>query len=79
MEKKSDFDCAPFKSSNSRLACHHHVYKLQIKHVAEVVMGKINSRSEGLFRRFKKKLNSIDQDVNDLCLFDFSEVFNFYL
>lgn len=61
------------------LACRHHVYQLHIKHVAEVVMGKRNSPSEGVFRRFKKEWNDLDRDVNDLCLFDFSEVFHFHL
>lgn len=61
------------------LACRHHVYELHIKHFPEVVMGKRNSPSEGLFRRFKKEWNDLDRDVNDLCLFDFSEVFHFHL
>jgi hypothetical protein len=44
------------------LACRHHVYELHIKHVAEFIMGKRNSPSEGLFRRFKKEW---DQDYRD--------------
>ena len=57
------------------LACRHHVYELHIKHVAEVVMGKRNSPSEGLFLRFQKEWDDFEKDKNDLCLFNNSEVF----
>ncbi|KZS10252.1 Cc8K15.2-like protein [Daphnia magna] len=56
------------------LACRHHVYELHIKHVAETVLGKRNSPSEGLFRRFKKEWDQLDQDVNGLTLFDYTGI-----
>ncbi len=51
------------------LACRHHVYELDMKHVSVSIIGKRNSPSEALFVRFKKvSKNSFD---------NFDDVFKF--
>jgi hypothetical protein len=37
-----------------RLACRHHVYELDMKHVSVSIIGKRNSQSEALFVKFQK-------------------------
>lgn len=45
------------------LACRHHVYEIHIKHVEENVTGKRNSPSKGIFKRFQKGWDTIDQSI----------------
>lgn len=56
------------------IACRHHVYELHIKHVAESIMGKRNSPSEGLFRNFQKEWDQLDQSIEGLSLFDYTGI-----
>lgn len=44
-------------------ACRHHVFEIHIQHVAEEIIGKRNTPSEAIFKRFQKDFPGMDQDT----------------
>ena len=52
------------------LACRHHMHKLHIRHVWDLVCGSANSPIEPLLKRFLDKWETFDRSPDNLILFD---------
>ena len=50
-------------------ACRHHVYEIHVQHVAEKIIGKINTSSESLFKRYQSESPDLNQEITERIFF----------